>query len=164
MYNEAVLRMLNLPVPQTWEELLDPRYRGLIAMCLPYASGTMHEVCEIILQYYGEKEGWAYLRYLGAQVGRWTTGSVDTMHMVTRGEYPIGIAQPQMNAMVARRDGYPVGNLVPNVTILVPESAALLTNALMSGTLKSFWIGSTAKRAKIRAYGRLLPSKERHLP
>jgi len=144
MYNEAVLRMLNLPVPQTWEELLDPRYRGLIAMCLPYASGTMHEVCEIILQYYGEKEGWAYLRYLGAQVGRWTTGSVDTMHMVTRGEYPIGIAQPQMNAMVARRDGYPVGNLVPNVTILVPESAALLTNAPNERNAKIFldWLYS----------------------
>lgn len=144
MYNEVVLQMLNLPVPQTWKDLLDPKYRGLIAMCLPYASGTMHEVCEIILQHYGERDGWAYLRYLGAQVGRWTTGSVDTMHMVTRGEYPIGIAQPQMNAMVARRDGYPVGNLVPDVTILVPEAAALLTNAPNEQNAKIFldWLYS----------------------
>jgi hypothetical protein len=42
---------------------------------------------------------------------------------------PIGIAQPQMNAMVARRDGYPVRDLLPDKTILVPEAVALLKNA-----------------------------------
>lgn len=144
MYNELLLKMLGLPVPQTWEDLLDPKYRGLIATTFPYASGTMHELCEIILQHYGERDGWAYLRYLGVQVGRWTTGSVDTMHMVTRAEYPIGLAQPQMNAMVARRDGYPVGNIVPNITIMVPESAALLTNAPNERNAKIFldWLYS----------------------
>ncbi len=144
MYNELVLNMYGVEPPETWEDMLDPKYRGLIAQCLPYASGTMHEVCEIILQVYGERDGWAYLRYQGAQVGRWTTGSVDTTHMVTRGEYPIGIAQPQMNAMVARRDGYPVGNLVPDVTILVPEAAALLAGAPNEENAKIFldWLYS----------------------
>ncbi|MFH0789430.1 MAG: hypothetical protein V2B13_17705 [Pseudomonadota bacterium] len=34
-----------------------------------------------------------------------------------------------MNAMVARKDGYPVRDLLPDKTILVPEAVALLKNA-----------------------------------
>ena len=86
----------------------------------------MHETVEIILQAFGEKEGWAYLRLLAAQLARYSTGSTDTTQMTARGEVPIGVAQPQMNAMVARRDGYPVSDLLPDKTILVPEAVALL--------------------------------------
>lgn len=144
MYNDLVLRMYNVPPPLTWDDLLNPIYRGHVAMCLTYASGTMYEVAQIQLQTRGWRDGWAYLRYLAAQVGRWTTGSTDTTHNVTRGEYPIGIAQPQMNAMVARRDGYPVGNLVPDVTVLVPEAAALLAGAPNERNAKIFldWLYS----------------------
>ena len=129
LYNEKVLKMLRLPPPKTWKELVNPIYRGNLVYTLPYASGTMHETVEIILQSLGEKEGWAYLRLLAANLARFSTGSTDTTHIVSRGEIPIGIAQPQMNAMVARRDGYPVRDLLPDKTILVPEAVALLKNA-----------------------------------
>ena len=129
LYNQKVLKALKLPPPKTWKDLLDPIYRGSVVSTLPYASGTMHEAVEIILQSMGEKEGWAYLRLLAAQFDRFTTGSTDTTQVVNRGEVPIGIAQPQMNAMVARRDGYPVSDLLPDKTILVPEAVALLKNA-----------------------------------
>jgi len=129
LYNQKVLKILKLPAPKTWKDLLDPIYRGSVVTTLPYASGTMHEMLEIILQSMGEKEGWAYLRLLAAQFDRFSTGSTDTTQMVNRGEVPIGLAQPQMNAMVARRDGYPVSDLLPDKTILVPEAVALLKNA-----------------------------------
>jgi iron(III) transport system substrate-binding protein len=129
IYNEKVLKSLQLPPPKTWKELLNPIYRGNVVWTLPYASGTVHETIEIILQTYGEKEGWAYLRLLAAQLARFSTGSTDTTQVVNRGEVPIGVAQPQMNAMVARRDGYPVSDLLPDKTILVPEAVALLKNA-----------------------------------
>jgi len=89
----------------------------------------MHETVEIILQTMGEEEGWAYLRYLAANLARFSTGSTDTLQIVARGEVPIGVAQPQMNAMAARKDGYPVAALVPDKTIMVPEAAALLAGA-----------------------------------
>ena len=144
LYNEKVLDRLRLPPPKTWEALLDPMYRGSIVHTLPYASGTMHETVEIILQAYGEQQGWAYLRRLAAQLSRFSTGSTDTTHIVNRGEGPIGIAQPQMNAMVARRDGYPVRDLLPDKTILVPEAVALLKNAPNEATGKIFldWLFS----------------------
>lgn len=144
LYNQKVLKSLKLPPPKTWKELLNPIYRDSIVYTLPYASGTMHETVEIILQAYGEKEGWAYLRLLAAQLARFSTGSTDTTHIVDRGEIPIGVAQPQMNAMVARRDGYPVSDLLPDKTILVPEAVAMLNNAPNQETAKIFldWLFS----------------------
>ena len=144
LYNQKVLKTLRLPEPKTWKDLLDPIYRGNVVYTLPYASGTMHETVEIILQSLGEKEGWRYLRLLAAQVPRFSTGSTDTTQVVNRGEVPIGVAQPQMNAMVARRDGYPVSDLLPDKTILVPEAVALLKNAPNAATGKIFldWLFS----------------------
>lgn len=129
LYNEKVLKKLRLPPPKTWNDLLNPIYRGNIIHTLPYASGTMHETIEILMQGFGEKQAWRYLRLLAAQLPRFSTGSTDTTHIVARGEVPIGMAQPQMNAMAARKDGYPVRDLLPEKTILVPEAVALLKNA-----------------------------------
>ncbi|MFC1813938.1 extracellular solute-binding protein [Thermodesulfobacteriota bacterium] len=144
LYNEKVLKKLRLPPPKTWKDLINPIYRGNIVHTLPYASGTMHEAAEIILQTMGEKEGWAYLRLLAAQLARFSTGSTDTTHLVSRGEIPIGIAQPQMNAMAARKDGYPVRDLLPDKTILVPEAVALLKGAPNEAVGKIFldWLFS----------------------
>jgi len=129
LYNEKVLKKLRLPPPKTWNDLLNPIYRGNIVHTLPYASGTMHEAIEILIQAFGEKEAWRYLRLLAAQLARFSTGSTDTTNLVKRGEVPIGVAQPQMNAMAARKDGYPVRDLLPEKTILVPEAVALLKGA-----------------------------------
>ena len=129
LYNEKVLKKLRLPPPKTWHDLLDPMYRGNIVHTLPYASGTMHETIEILLQAFGEEEAWRYLRLLAAQLSRFSTGSTDTTQLTARGEVPMGIAQPQMNAMAARKDGFPVKDLLPEKTILVPEAVALLKGA-----------------------------------
>jgi iron(III) transport system substrate-binding protein len=129
LYNEKILKKLRLPPPKTWNDLLNPIYRGNIVHTLPYASGTMHETVEILMQAFGEEEAWRYLRLLAAQLSRFSTGSTDTTNLVKRGEVPIGVAQPQMNAMAARKDGYPVKDLLPEKTILVPEAVALLKGA-----------------------------------
>jgi ABC-type Fe3+ transport system substrate-binding protein len=144
LYNEKVLKKLRLPPPKTWRDLLNPIYRGNIVHTLPYASGTMHETVEILIQAFGEKEAWTYLRLLAAQLARFSTGSTDTTHLVSRGEIPIGVAQPQMNAMSARKDGYAVRDLLPEKTILVPEAVALLKGAPNEANGKIFldWLFS----------------------
>ena len=144
IYNEKVLKKLRLPPPKTWNDLLDPIYRGNIVHTLPYASGTMHEAVEILLQGFGEEEGWKYLRLLAANIARFSTGSTDTTQLVARGEVPIGMAQPQMNAMAARKDGFPIRDLLPEKTILVPEAVALLKGAPNEAVGKIFldWLFS----------------------
>ena len=160
LYNEKVLKKLRLPPPKTWEDLLNPIYRGNIVHTLPYASGTMHETIEILMQAFGEKEAWRYLRLLAAQLARFSTGSTDTTHLVSRGEIPIGVAQPQMNAMSARKDGYPVRDLLPEKTILVPEAVALLKGAPNEKTGKIFldWLFSMDGQ-KYVLEGRYFPAR-----
>jgi iron(III) transport system substrate-binding protein len=160
LYNEKVLKQLRLPPPKTWKDLLNPIYRGNIVQTLPYASGTQHEAIEIHLQAFGEKEGWAYNRLLAANLARFSTGSTDTTHMVSRGEVPIGIAQPQMNAMSARKDGYPVRDLLPEKTILVPEAVALLKGAPNEAIGKIFldWLFSMEGQ-KYVLEGRYFPAR-----
>jgi spermidine/putrescine-binding protein len=104
----------------------------------------MHETIEILMQAFGEQEAWRYLRLLAAQLARFSTGSTDTTQLVARGEVPIGIAQPQMNAMAARKDGFPVRDLLPEKTILVPEAVALLKGAPNEAVGKIFldWLFS----------------------
>jgi iron(III) transport system substrate-binding protein len=145
LYNEKVLKKLRLPPPKTWQDLLNPIYRGNIVHTLPYASGTMHETIEILMQAFGEEEAWRYLRLLAAQLARFSTGSTDTTQLVARGEVPIGVAQPQMNAMAARKDGFPVRDLLPEKTILVPEAVALLKGAPNEAIGKIFldWLFSS---------------------
>jgi ABC-type Fe3+ transport system substrate-binding protein len=160
LYNEKVLKALKLPAPKTWKDLLNPIYRDLIVQTLPYASGTQHETVEIHLQTFGVKEGWAYNRLLAAQLARFSTGSVDTTHIVSRGEVPIGIAQPQMNAMSARADGYPVRDMLPDKTILVPEAVGLLKNAPNEANAKIFldWLLSMEGQ-KYTLEGRYFPAR-----
>jgi iron(III) transport system substrate-binding protein len=160
LYNEKVLKKLQLPPPKTWNDLLDPIYRGNIVHTLPYASGTMHETIEIHIQAFGEKEAWKYLRLLAAQLARFSTGSTDTTQLTGRGEIPIGIAQPQMNAMAARKDGYPVRDLLPEKTILVPEAVALLKGAPNEATAKIFldWLFSMEGQ-KYVLEGRYFPAR-----
>jgi iron(III) transport system substrate-binding protein len=144
LYNEKVMKKLRLPPPQKWHDLLNPIYRGNIVHTLPYASGTMHETVEILMQAFGEQEAWKYLRLLAAQLSRFSTGSTDTTQLVAHGEVPMGIAQPQMNAMAARKDGFPIRDLLPEKTILVPEAVALLKGAPNEAVGKIFldWLFS----------------------
>ncbi len=160
LYNEKVLKKLRLPPPKTWQDLLNPIYRGNIVHTLPYASGTMHETIEIHLQAFGEKEAWRYLRLLAAQLARFSTGSTDTTQLVARGEVPIGVAQPQMNAMAARKDGFPVRDLLPEKTVLAPEAVALLKGAPNEATGKIFldWLFSIEGQ-KYVLEGRYFPAR-----
>ncbi len=160
LYNEKVLKKLRLPPPKTWQDLLNPIYRGNIVHTLPYASGTMHETIEIHLQAFGEQEAWRYLRLLAAQLARFSTGSTDTTQLVARGEVPIGVAQPQMNAMAARKDGFPVRDLLPEKTVLAPEAVALLKGAPNEAIGKIFldWLFSMDGQ-KYVLEGRYFPAR-----
>ena len=142
IYNAKVLKKLKLDPPKTWDDLLKKEYRGYIVHTLPYASGTMHETVEILLQTRGWNATWAYFRRLAVNLARFSTGSTDTLLIVERGEAPIGVAQPQMNAMMAQADGYPVVCIIPEVTLLVAEGVALLKNAPHPEVAKIFmdWI------------------------
>lgn len=62
----------HLPVPQTYEDLLDPQYRNLIAMPDPKTSGTGYFFYKSIMNTKGDQEGLAYFDALEKNIKTFT--------------------------------------------------------------------------------------------
>ncbi|MCK5327741.1 MAG: ABC transporter substrate-binding protein, partial [Candidatus Latescibacteria bacterium] len=57
IFNKAVLNMIHLPEPKTWEDLGDPRLLTWVGSADPRSSGSVHMAYEIILQAFGWEKG-----------------------------------------------------------------------------------------------------------
>lgn len=75
--NKEWLQKVGLQPPQSWKDLLNPKYRGMISMADPRSSGTAYTVLATLVQLWGENEAFDYLRQLHGQMISYTTsGSV----------------------------------------------------------------------------------------
>src|SRR5574341_1562567 len=110
--NEKLLREKSLPVPETWKELGDPKYRGLIAMPNPNTSGTGYVMMATILQVYGDDAGFELLKAVHRNVAQYTRSGGDPSLLAGRGEVAIGVSFA--NDVVERgRKGFPIRFVAP---------------------------------------------------
>ncbi|MDH3604736.1 MAG: extracellular solute-binding protein, partial [Candidatus Tectomicrobia bacterium] len=56
--NTAQLKATGLPPPQGWSDLVDPIYKGRLAMPDPTRTHTGYMTVATVLQLYGETKGW----------------------------------------------------------------------------------------------------------
>ncbi len=90
--NTALTDEFGLPIPQSWEDLLDPVYEGHIVMPNPNSSGTGFMFVSSVLQGLGEDAGWDYLAELDKNMAIYTKSGSKPCKMAGAGEYPIGIS------------------------------------------------------------------------
>ena len=110
--NEKILQEKNLPVPSTWKELGDPKYKGLIAMPNPNTSGTSYVMMTTIIQIYGEDAGFELLKAIHRNVAQYTRSGGDPSLLTGRGEAAIGVSFA--NDVVERaRKGFPIRFVAP---------------------------------------------------
>ncbi|PAF19190.1 putative 2-aminoethylphosphonate ABC transporter substrate-binding protein [Terribacillus saccharophilus] len=110
--NTAELEKLGLPIPKTYEDLLDPRYKGLIVMPHPASSGTGYLTVNAWLQMMGEEKGWNYMDQLHQNIGTYTHSGSKPAKMAAAGEYPIGISIVY-TAVQMKEEGSPVEVVLP---------------------------------------------------
>ncbi|HJA66250.1 putative 2-aminoethylphosphonate ABC transporter substrate-binding protein [Lachnoclostridium sp. An169] len=79
-------------VPTSYQDLLDPKYEGLIVMSNPASSGTGLLTVNGILSLYGEEEGWNYLDQLDKNVAVYMHSGSQPAKETAAGEYGIGIS------------------------------------------------------------------------
>ncbi len=93
LVNKDVLKAKGVDtVPETYQDLLDPKYQGLIQMPNPASSGTGLLTVNGILSLMGEEEGWKYLDKLNENIGMYVhSGSAPAKNAAT-GECGIGIS------------------------------------------------------------------------
>jgi iron(III) transport system substrate-binding protein len=110
--NENILKEKSLPVPQTWKELGDPKYKGLVATPNPNTSGTGYVMMTTIVQIYGEDPGFELIKAIHRNVAQYTRSGGDPSLLAGRGEVAIGVSFA--NDVVERgRKGFPIRFVAP---------------------------------------------------
>lgn len=82
----------NTPYPASWEDLLNPAFKGEIVLTDPAASSTAYLFVQNQLQRLGWDDGWKYLLTLAPLVGQFPDSGSAPAKLIGSGEYAIGIS------------------------------------------------------------------------
>lgn len=127
----------DIPVPQTWEDLLNPAYKGEIVLTNPVSSSTAYLFVEGQLQNRGWDEGWKYLTSLSELVGQFPDSGSAPAKLVGTGEYTIGIAYIHSIAKY-RAEGFNVSMIAPAHTVGDVDCISILKGAKNMDAAKKF--------------------------
>lgn len=90
--NTEVLKKHDLPLPKTYEDLLDRQYYNLIAMPDPKSSGTGYFFYKNLVNTMGEKKALEYIDQLAINVKQFTESGSGPIKLLIQGEVGIGLA------------------------------------------------------------------------
>lgn len=90
--NQILLKKHNLPMPESWEDLTNPIYKGFIAMPHPASSGTGYMNVTAWLQMFGEDKGWEYMDKLNSNIKSYAHSGTKPCSMAAQGEVIIGMS------------------------------------------------------------------------
>lgn len=82
----------NEKIPETWDDLLNPAFKGEIVLTNPAASSTAYLFVQNQLQRLGWDKGWDYLLSLSDLVGQFPDSGSAPAKLVGTGEYAIGVS------------------------------------------------------------------------
>ena len=89
--NTDLLAEKGLPVPQSYQDLLDPAYKNLIAMPNPKSSGTGYIYLKRLVNAWGEEEAFAYFDKLSENVLQFTSSGSGPINALVQGEIAIAM-------------------------------------------------------------------------
>lgn len=110
--NTEVLKKHNLPMPASWQDLLNPAYKGQIVMPNAASSGTGYLQIVSLLQMKGEEKGWAFLKDLDKNVAQYIKSGSRPCRMAATGEYAIGVSFA-FSGVKQIMEGYPIKLVIP---------------------------------------------------
>ncbi len=91
-FNTVEAAKMNLPKPETWQDLTKPIYKGKIVMPNPASSGTGYLDVTSWLQIMGEQNGWKFMDGLHENIAQYTHSGSKPCVQAGAGEFPIGIS------------------------------------------------------------------------
>jgi len=110
-FNTIEARKLGLPKPQSWFDLLDPRFKGKLAMPHPASSGTGYFHVSAWIQMFGEDRAWAFMDKLHENIAVYEHSGTRPCRQAASGEFPVGISY-ELAAASARQKGAPIEGLL----------------------------------------------------
>ena len=111
-FNTVEGEKLGLTPPKTWKDLTKAEYKGHVIMPNPNSSGTGFLAVSSWLQMFGEKDGWAFMDGLHANIAAYTHSGSKPCKMAAAGEIPIGVSFAFRGAK-SKAAGAPIEIIVP---------------------------------------------------
>lgn len=111
--NTEVLKKRNLPMPASWQDLLNPAYKGQIVMPNAASSGTGYLQVVSLLQMKGEEKGWQFLKELDKNIAQYIKSGSRPCKMASTGEFAIGLSFA-FSGVKQIIEGYPIKLVIPS--------------------------------------------------
>ena len=89
--NPEILADKGLPTPKSYQDLLDPQYKGLISMPSPKSSGTGYTFLLNLVNVMGQEQALAYFDKLSENILQFTSSGSGPVSAVVQGEAAIGL-------------------------------------------------------------------------
>ncbi|WP_158602376.1 ABC transporter substrate-binding protein [Cohnella endophytica] len=101
--------------PTTWDDLLDPNYKGLFVTSNPATAGGGYIFVADQLFRLGEEKGWDYLKNLNKNVHHYTKAAGDGINLTATGEFVAGMSWAH-DIVKSAKQGYPIKVIIPKQT------------------------------------------------
>lgn len=126
-----------VPLPKTWDDLLNPVFKGEIVLTNPVASSTAYLFVQNQLQRLGTEKGWEYLLNLVPNVGQFPDSGSAPAKLLGTGEYAIGVSYLHAVAKYAS-DGFDLVAIAPPQSVGDVDCISIMKNAKHLKEAQSF--------------------------
>ncbi|GAB2671830.1 ABC transporter substrate-binding protein [Paenibacillus thermoaerophilus] len=100
------------PYPQSFKDLLDPKFKGEIGMSDPATSGTAYTAVASLAQVWGKNEMLTYMKQLLPNLKERPKSGIEPIQKAAKGEYTIGITFLG-DQLKIKNQGNPIVSIVP---------------------------------------------------
>ena len=106
--NRSKLEAAGLPIPASYQDLLNPAYKGLISMPNPKTSGTGYMFLVSLINAWGEDTAFAYFDRLAENILQFTTSGSGPVNALIQGEVDIGLGMTLTAVQAINTKGMPL--------------------------------------------------------
>ena len=136
--NNKILEDKKLPIPKTWEEIADPKYKDEVIMANPAVSGTSFANVKGLLDKYGEEKGWEYFKKLNNNIKFYGERGKDPQEKTIAGEFGLGIIPIDKSAFDEAEKNNLTAIYPEDGLCWVPEGVAIFKNSPNLEAAKKF--------------------------
>jgi iron(III) transport system substrate-binding protein len=124
-------------LPQTWDDLADPAYKGELVFTDPVKSSTGYLFLQSQLQGRGEEQGWAYFKKLTPLAAQLPASGGAPPQLIGRGEYTLCVAYVHALELYSSQ-GFPVKIVAPPKTAGEIDAVSIIKGGPNGENAKKF--------------------------
>lgn len=137
--------------PKTWKDLLDPKWKGKIAMPSPLLSGTAYVTAGVL----SDKYGWDYFTALKNNGMKVEEGNSAIQNKLLTGEYLVVVILEE-NILKMAAKGEPVKVVYPeDGTVVIPSPVAIMNssqNKEAAQAVMNWWLSKEGQQAIVKGW------------